>query len=116
MGLGFFPRVIYKGSIAGGTFSIVSGNEKYIFSVGDILIAAIKKNFDEDEYIVEKRIVIDEQCTDVPIKFTAEDTSDLPQNDEDGVFEVKLISQDGQINEPVYQEKIRMGGVVINEW
>lgn len=114
MSLGYFPKVIYKKTNVGGYFSIEEGNEKYEFQVGDTLIVAIKKNFDDDRYIISKTIVVNKAETSVLISFSAEETADLPK-DEHAIFEIKLISSDGQIKEPVYQEKIYLGGVVIDE-
>lgn len=114
MSISNFPKVLYKGDSVNTYFYIQEGNGKYTFKVGDIVILAIKKNFEDEDYVLSKKIVINLEGTDLAIKLTPEETENIPI-EEHAILEIKLICEDTKTVKTVYQDKIYLRGVVINE-
>lgn len=114
MSVSNFPKILYKGDSVNTYFYIQEGSGKYNFKVGDVVILGIKKKLEDDEYVLHKKFIINAEGTDLAIKLTSEETKNIPI-EEHAILEIKLICEDTKIIKTVYQDRIYLKGVVINE-
>jgi len=112
-----FPKALYKGNSVYTSFGITNKatGEDYEFQVGDIVRVGIKQTLDDDTYLLYKEFTIIEAGTIMPIIFTPEETDAITVTEDKGILEIELVYNEGQSITTVYQEKIRLEGVVINE-
>lgn len=114
-----FPKELYRGNSVCTAFSTdieVDGIEQsYIFKVGDVLEIGIKKKVkDDDNYILHKIFRVTEETDAVQIYLSPEDTKDIPE-EQNAILEFKLIYNNGASAKTVYQKKIKLKGVVMDE-
>jgi len=113
-----FPKSLYKGNSVNCVLTIKdteNGNEDYVFQVGDIVRVGIKQTLDDEDYQLYKEFNITETGTQLALQFTPEETDKLTATEEKGILEVELVYNGGASIKTVYQEPIRLEGVVINE-
>ena len=115
MAIKSFPKELYKGNSVCTTFSTNINGEDYIFKIGDILEVGIKRKVNDDEqYILYKKFIISEETKEAQIYLSPTDTKNIPE-EENGILEFKLTYNDGASIKTVYQKKIKLKGVVIDE-
>lgn len=113
-----FPKSLYKGNSVNCVLTIKdteNGNEDYVFQVGDIVRVGIKQTLDDEDYQLYKEFNITETGTQLALQFTPEETDKLTATEEKGILEVELVYNDGASIKTVYQEPIKLEGVVVNE-
>lgn len=116
MALQEFPKALYKGNSVNSNFSIqdsVTG-EDYVFQVGDKVRLGIKQSLEDTEYLVYKEFEITEPGTNLALILTPEETNGII-TEEKGILEIELEYNGGQSIKTVYQDKIKLEGVVIDE-
>ena len=114
-----FPKAIYKGNSVNCVLTIkdsTSDNQDYQFQIGDIVRVGIKQTLDDDNYQVYKEFTITEEGTQLALQFTPEETDKLTATETKGILEIELVYNGGASVKTVYQEPIRLEGVVVNEW
>jgi hypothetical protein len=92
-----------------------NNNEPYVFQIGDKVRVGIKQTLEDEEYQLYKEFTITEEGTELAIQFTPEETDQLTATESKGILEVELVYNGGASVKTVYQEPIRLEGVVINE-
>lgn len=117
MGIKMFPKALYKGDSINKPFQIKdkTTGELYEFQVGDVLRVGIKQNIGDEEYQLYKDFTITEVGNTVMINFTPEEVNGLTVTEDKGYLEVRLLYNGGASYATVYQEKINLEGVVIDE-
>ena len=117
MKLESFPKALYKGDSVSIIFNLLDRETKepYIFKVGDIVQIGIKGTLEDTEYQVKKELTITEEGTDVQVYLTPQETDNLTITEEKGILEVRLVYNEGKSRATVYQDKIRLEGVVYDE-
>ena len=117
MKLESFPKALYKGDSVSIVFSLQDKKtkEKHRFQVGDKLQIGIKGTLEDEEYQAKKEITITSEGTDVNIYFTPEETDNLTITEQKGILEVRYVYNDGASRTTVYQDKIKLEGVVYDE-
>lgn len=108
---------LFKGNTFNAVFSISDKetNKQYTFKIGDLVRVGIKYSVFDEDYIIYKEFKIENECTSINIEFTHEEMEYLPLNSAEAIFEVELVYNHGQKIKTVYQEKVILKGVVINE-
>lgn len=111
-----FPKALYKGDSINEPFQIKDkeGN-LYEFQVGDVVRVGIKKELTDTEYQIYKDFTITETGNTIMVNFTPEETDALTVTEDKAYLEVRLLYNGGASYATVYQEKIRLEGVVIDE-
>ena len=117
MKLESFPKALYKGDSVSIIFNLLDRETKapYIFKVGDLVQIGIKRTLEDTEYQVKKELTITEEGTDVQVYLTPQETDNLTITEEKGILEVRLVYNEGKSRATVYQDKIRLEGVVYDE-
>lgn len=113
-----FPKSLYKGNSVNCVLTIKdvdNGNINYEFQEGDIVRVGIKHTLDDTEYQLYKEFTITDPGTELALQFTPEETDKLTATEEKGILEVELVYNGGASIKTVYQEPIKLEGVVINE-
>jgi hypothetical protein len=113
-----FPKSLYKGNSINCVLTIKdteNNNENYVFQSGDIVRVGIKQTLEDEEYQLYKEFTVTEEGTQLAIQFTPEETDALTATEQKGILEVELVYNGGASIKTVYQEPIRLEGVVINE-
>jgi hypothetical protein len=113
-----FPKSLYKGNSINSVLTIKdadNNNEPYVFQIGDKARVGIKQTLEDEEYQLYKEFTITEEGTELAIQFTPEETDQLTATESKGILEVELVYNGGASVKTVYQEPIRLEGVVINE-
>jgi hypothetical protein len=114
-----FPKELYRGNSVCTTFSTSIEEDEveqsYIFKVGDVLELGIKEKVKDDEnYILHKKFRVTEETDALQIYLSPEETKDIPE-ELNAILEFKLIYNNGASVKTVYQKKIKLKGVVIDE-
>lgn len=86
-----------------------SGNAQE-FQIGDIVRFGMKENIYTSEYALYREVEITEATQELQFTFTPEETRKLEKRDY--IVELEL-TRNGQVD-TIYQEKIEVKGVVIN--
>jgi hypothetical protein len=117
MAVKVFPKALYKGDSISIVFSLKDREtkEKHEFEEGDKLQIGIKATLEDTDYQAYKEFTITEPGTDINIYFTPEETDKLTELEQKGILEVRYIYNNGASRATVYQEKISLEGVVIDE-
>lgn len=117
MNLESFPKALFKGDSVSIIFNCLDKKTKakHTFQVGDKLQIGIKGTLEDTEYQVKKEITITSEGTDVNIYFTPEETNLLTLTEQKGILEVRYIYNDGASRATIYQDKIKLEGVVYDE-
>lgn len=117
MKLESFPKALFKGDSVSIIFNLKDKktNELHTFQPGEKLQIGIKGTLDDTEYQAKKELTITESGTDVNIYFTPEETQNLTITEQKGILEVRYIYNNGASRNTVYQDKIRLEGVVYDE-
>lgn len=113
-----FPKSLYKGNSINCVLKIKdteNNNEDYIYQVGDIVRVGIKATLDDTEYQLYKEFTVTDEGDSLALQFTPEETDQLTATEQKGILEVELVYNGGASIKTVYQEPIRLEGVVINE-
>lgn len=112
-----FPKALYKGDSISIVFYLKNRQtgEKHTFKIGDIVQIGIKGEIGDTEYQIRKNFTITEEGTDINIYFSPEETNLLTITEEKAWLEVRYIYNDGASRATVYQNKINLEGVVIDE-
>jgi hypothetical protein len=113
-----FPKSLYKGNSINCVLTIKdtdNGNADYEFQNGDIVRVGIKQTLDDTEYQLYKEFTVTTAGTELALQFTPEETDQLTATEAKGILEVELVYNGGASIKTVYQEPIRLEGVVINE-
>lgn len=113
-----FPKSLYKGNSVNCVLTIKdtdNGNADYEFQVGDKVRVGIKQSLDDSEYQVYKEFTVTEPGYEMALQLTPEETDKLTVTEVDGILEIELVYNDGASIKTVYQEKIKLEGVVVNE-
>lgn len=112
-----FPKALYKGDSIATVFKLKDRKTKddYTFQVGDILQVGIKASLEDTEYQIHKDFTITDSGTEVMVYFTPEETNQLTVTEEAAILEARLIYNNGASRSTLYQEKIRLEGVVVDE-
>lgn len=113
-----FPKALYKGNSINCVLTIKDAqndNEPYEFQYGDIVRIGIKQTLEDETYQLYKEFTITEPGTELAVQFTPEETDQLTATEEKAILEVELVYNGGASIKTVYQEPIRLEGVVINE-
>lgn len=112
-----FPKALYKGDSIATVFKLKDSKTKeaYTFQVGDILQIGIKASLEDTSYQIHKEFMITEPGTEVMVYFTPEETNKLTATEEAAILEARLIYNGGASRSTLYQEKIRLEGVVVDE-
>lgn len=112
-----FPKALYKGDSISIVFSLKERDtkEKHTFEIGDIIQIGIKGSLEDEDYQVHKDFTITEPGTDINIYFSPEETDAMTQLEQKAILEVRYIYNNGASRATVYQGKINLEGVVINE-
>lgn len=110
-----FPKALYKGNSVNKTFSVEeSDGTTHEFEVGDKVRLGIKLNLDETDYVVYKEFTITAPGTEMALILTPEETENIPTEVE-AILEIEYVYNNGASIKTVYQDKINLEGVVINE-
>ena len=112
-----FPKALYKGTSVSKEFKIIDKADEstYEFQVGDIVEVGIKTSTTtEENYILYKKLTVTTPGTIVNLIISPEDTENLPEN-ETAILEMKLTYNGGASKKIVYQDKIELKGVVMDE-
>ena len=117
MSIKSFPKALYKGDSINEPFQIKDKKtgELYEFQVGDVVRVGIKKDLTDEEYQIYKDFTITEPGNTIMINFTPEETDALTITEDKAYLEVRLLYNGGASYATVYQEKISLEGVVIDE-
>lgn len=117
MKLESFPKALFKGDSVSIVFSLQDKKtkEKHQFQVGDKLQIGIKGTLEDEDYQAKKEITITSAGTDVNIYFTPEETDNLTITEQKGILEVRYVYNAGASRATVYQDKIKLEGVVYDE-
>ena len=117
MKLESFPKALYKGDSVSIIFNLQERQTKepYTFQIGDKLQIGIKGTLEDTDYQVKKEITITSEGTDVQIYFTPEETQKITITEDKGILEVRLVYNEGKSRATVYQDKIKLEGVVYDE-
>ena len=113
-----FPKALYKGNSINSVLTVKdtsNDNADYEFQPGDIVRVGIKQTLDDDNYQLYKEFTVTTPGTELALQFTPEETDQLTTTEERGILEVELVYNGGASIKTVYQEPIRLEGVVINE-
>lgn len=112
-----FPKALYKGDSIRIVFCLKdkATKEKHTFQVGDVVQVGIKGSLDDTEYQLRKDFTITEEGTDINMYFTPEETNKLTITEEKAFLEARYIYNGGASRATVYQDKIKLEGVVIDE-
>lgn len=84
----------------------------YEFEKGDILKVGVKDRLSTSIYVLYKKIEIQETTEEIRVYFPAAETEDISEGDK--ILEVELKDTHGNVS-TIYQEKIKVKGVVIND-
>ena len=84
----------------------------YEFQQGDILKVGVKDRLSSSIYVLYKKIEIQEATEEIRVYFPAAEMEDVSEGDK--ILEVELTDTSGNVS-TLYQEKIKVKGVVINE-
>lgn len=117
MKLESFPKALYKGDSVSIIFNLKdkTTGEKHVFKLGDKLQIGIKGTLEDTEYQAKKELTITEEGTDVNIYFTPEETDNLTITETKGILEVRYVYNNGASRSTVFQDKIKLEGVVYDE-
>lgn len=118
MALKEFPKSLYKGNSVNCVLTIKdieNDNQDYVFQVGDIVRVGIKATLDDEDYQVYKEFTVTSEGTELALQFSPKETDGLTATETKGILEVELVYNGGASIKTVYQEPIRLEGVVINE-
>jgi hypothetical protein len=116
MALKEFPKSLYKGNSINCVLTIKdSDNIDYEFQVGDIVRVGIKQTLEDTDYQVYKEFTVTEPGTELALQLTPEETDKLTVTEVDGILEIELVYNGGASIKTVYQDKIKLEGVVVNE-
>ena len=117
MSLKSFPKALYKGDSVSIAFSIKNKRtgEKYQFQVGDKVQLGVKQSLEDENFQIIKEFTITSVGTEMMIYLTPEESDAITITEDKGILEVRLIYNGGASRATVYQEKIRLEGVVIDE-
>lgn len=115
MALKEFPKSLYKGNSVNCVLTIKDDGNDYVFQIGDIVRVGIKQTLDDEEYQLYKEFTITEEGTELALQFTPEETDGLTATEAKGILEIELVYNGGASIKTVYQEPIRLEGVVVNE-
>ena len=112
-----FPKALYKGDSINEPFQIKDRTigELYEFQVGDVVRVGIKQNIGDEDYQIYKDFTITDEGDTIMINFTPEEVDKLTATETKGWLEVRLLYNGGASYSTVYQEKINLEGVVIDE-
>ena len=112
-----FPKALFKGDSVSIVFNLKDREtkEKHTFQVGDIIQIGIKGSLEDTDYQVHKDFTVLEEGTDLNVYFTPEETDAMTQLEQKAILEVRYIYNNGVSRATVYQEKINLEGVVIDE-
>ena len=112
-----FPKALYKGDSISIIFYLINKRtkEKHELQPGDKLQIGIKGTLEDEEYQVKKELTITDAGTDVNIYFSPEETDKLTITEQKAILEVRYIYNGGASRATVYQDKIRLEGVVYDE-
>ena len=110
-----FPKALYKGNSVNVRFDITDNDtgEAYVFQPGDILRLGIKSAIGDTEYVLYKEFNITEAGNSVALILTPEETN-ISVTEADAILELELEYNGGQSVKTVYQDEIRLEGVVID--
>lgn len=118
MALKEFPKSLYKGNSINCVLTIKdqnNGNTDYYFEEGDIVRVGIKATLDDTDYQLYKEFTVTTPGTELALQFSPEETDQLTATEQKAILEVELVYNGGASIKTVYQEPIRLEGVVINE-
>lgn len=110
-----FPKAIYKGNSVNCVLTIKDDDGDYEFQIGDKVRVGIKQSLEDTDYQLYKEFTITETGTQLALQFTPEETDQLTATETKGILEVELVYNGGASVKTVYQEPIRLEGVVVNE-
>jgi hypothetical protein len=110
-----FPKALYKGNSVNVNFNV---NDKdtgkaYMFQAGDIVKLGIKSTLEDTQYLIYKEFEITEPGETVALILTPEET-DISVTEQDAILELELVYNGGQSVKTVYQDTIKLEGVVID--
>ena len=110
-----FPKALYKGNSVNKKFKVEEKDtgEVYIFQVGDIVRLGIKSAIGDTNYILYKEFKITEVGDSVALILTPEETN-ISVIEEEAILEIELECNGGQSVKTVYQDNIKLEGVVID--
>ena len=110
-----FPKALYKGNSVNVKFNVEDKDtgEAYIFQEGDTVKVGIKSSLDDTTYILYKEFKITEQGDSLALILTPEET-EISVTEEDAILEIELVYNGGQSVNTVYQNTIKLEGVVID--
>ena len=110
-----FPKALYKGTSINKTLNVQDKDtgETYIFQVGDIVKLGIKSSIEDTTYILYKEFTITESGDSMALILTPEET-EISVTEEDAILELKLIYNGGRSAKLLYQDTIKLEGVVID--
>lgn len=116
MSIGCFPKVLYKGDSVSIYFYIEEEQTgaHYNFKIGDKVTLGIKQFVEDEDYIIKKEFVITYEGTELQLRLSPEETQNILE-DKYAILEVELTTDNGNIVKTVYQDKIYLKGVVIDE-
>lgn len=112
-----FPKALYKGDSVSIIFNLIDRKtgEKHTFQVGDIIQVGIKQTLEDTNYQIIKELTITSAGTDVNIYISPQESNDITVTESSAILEVRYIYNGGASRSTVYQDKIRLEGVVVDE-
>ena len=115
MALKEFPKALYKGNSVNVKFNIEDKDtgEAYVFQVGDKVKVGIKSAIGDTNYILYKEFEVTQPGDSIALILTPQET-DISVTEEDAILEIELEYNGGVSVKTVYQDKIKLEGVVID--
>ena len=115
MALKEFPKALYKGNSVNVKFNIEDKDtgEAYVFQVGDKVRVGIKSAIGDTNYILYKEFEVTQPGDSIALILTPQET-DISVTEEDAILEIELEYNGGVSVKTVYQDTIKLEGVVID--